>query len=240
MKKPHFTWRQCAQVAVVLGCALALKLFYATASADALRWILTPTTALVEAVTGVPFVYEAHAGYLSRERGFLIAASCAGVNFLFIAFLVVTLPRLWRGRLAWRFVPVAAVLAYLVTLMANAARICLALWWPRVPGDWLTHAQLHRCEGIMVYFGFLLLLFVVSERMRAETTLVFPLLLYYAATLGLPLLRRADRQGSDFGEHALAVLLMPLLLLLPLITFRLFRQTREIDRDFSKADGSTN
>jgi exosortase K len=231
--KPPFTRQQLAQAVVVLGCAFALKLYYSTASADELRWVLAPTTTMVEAVSGVSFAFEAHAGYLSRERGFLIASSCAGVNFLLTAFLLLTLGRLWRARLAWGFIPLAALLAYLVTLVANTARIALALWLLRLPTEsgWLNPAQLHRCAGIVVYFGFLLLLFAVSERIEKTVgQAFFPLLVYYATMLGIPLLHRAYRQGTAFWEHSLAVLLVPLLLLLPLAAFRFARHER-VPRD---------
>ena len=51
--------------------------------------------------------------------------------------------------------------------------------------------QLHRFEGVFIYFGFLLLLFVVSEKMSAGKTsgslrLSLPLIVYYAIALGLP------------------------------------------------------
>jgi exosortase K len=232
--KLPLTRRQFAQAAAVLSCAFALKLHYATASADQLRWILAPTTALVEAATGVSFEFEAHAGYLSRERGLLIAASCAGVNFLLAAFLLLTLGRLWRGRLTWRFIPAAAAVAYLVTLAANAARIGLALWLLGLPAKshgWQPE-QLHRWEGIVVYFGFLLLLHAASEALSAGAAggrwrrLCFPLLIYYATTLGVPLLTRAYRQEEAFAEHALAVLLLPLLVVLPLVALRLLPGAR--------------
>ena len=227
MKWP-LTRRQCRQAVVVLSCAFALKLHYATATADQLRWILTPTTALVEAMTGLTFEFESQAGYLSRERGFLIATSCAGVNFLLTAFLLLTLGRLWRGRLNWHFLPVAAATAYLVTLAANTVRICLALWLLRLPAKsygWHP-AQLHRYEGILVYFGFLLLLFVMSEMRRTGKMMgrlrqvYFPLLVYYATTLGIPLLTRAWRQEPAFAEHTIAVLLLPLMLVLPFAALR--------------------
>ncbi len=230
MKWP-LTRRQCLQAVVVLSCAFALKLHYSTATANQLRWILTPTTALVEAMTGLAFEFESQAGYLSRERGFMIAVSCAGVNFLLTAFLLLTLSRLWRGRLTWRFLPTAAAIAYLVTLAANAVRICLALWLLRLPAKshgWQP-AQLHRYEGILVYFSFLLLLFVVSElppagKMTGWRQRVYvPLLIYYATTLGIPLLTRVWRQETAFTEHTLAVVLLPLFLALPLAALR--RQT---------------
>lgn len=217
---------QLALAVVVLGCAFALKLHYTTASADQLRWVLAPTTALVEAVTGISFEFESHAGYLSRERGFLIAASCAGVNFLLTAFLLLTVSRWLRGRLTWRFLPAAAAYAYLVTLVANTTRIGLALWLQQQPTYGWQPAQLHRYEGILVYFGFLLLLFVVSEKLAAEPTIGWgrrvwlPLLLYYATTLGIPLVTRAWREEAGLAEHTLAVLLLPLLWLVPFFVFR--------------------
>ena len=86
--------------------------------------------------------------------------------------------------------------------------------------------QLHRVEGIFVYFGFLLLLFVVSEKMSAGKTSgllrqsFFPLLVYYATVLGIPLANGGYRQGADFWEHSVLVLLIPLLLILPFAMFR--------------------
>ena len=233
--KPKITWKWIAQCVVVLCCAYALKRYYAGVSADELRWILAPTTALVEAVSGVSFEFESRAGYLSRARGFLIAPACAGVNFLLTAFLLLTLGRLLRSKeIAWGFVPIAAVAAYLVTLVANTARICVALWLQRLPAElsWLNPAQLHRFEGIVIYFGFLLLLFAVSEKLSAEKAagqgwqFLLPLLLYYATTLGIPLLNSAYRQGNAFWEHSLWVLLIPWLLIVPLAALRFYRHDK--------------
>ena len=249
------TWNRSAQLVVVLLCALALKLYYSTASPDQLRWILTPTTFLVELVSGKSFEFESHAGYLSSDRTFLIAASCAGVNFLITSFLMLSLRKLWRARsqngsenIPWRFIPLAAVFAYLATLVANTVRISIALRMQRIPLEisGLSANQLHRFEGIFVYFGFLLLLYVVSEKQLFRTgsgsgrrvlqswekppglfrQSLFPLLIYYATTLGIPLATSAYRRGiaaTDFWEHSVFVLLTPLLLILPLAAFRFFR-----------------
>jgi exosortase K len=274
-----------AQLAVVLLCAAAVKLFYSTASVNQLRWILAPTTFLVELAGGSRFEFESHAGYVASDHSFVIAASCAGVNFLITAFLMLSLGKLWRDRsqtrsqdrthdapqnLAWRFIPVAAVVAYLATLVANTVRISTALRLHRMPLEtsWLSGNQLHRVEGIFIYFGFLLLLFLVSEKMEGRagsgpesrsgqpawgggcdrvlslssenpsgparrSSLLrqsfFPLLIYYATTLGIPLANGAYRTGTtaaDFWEHSLFVLLTPLLLILPLAAFRFYRDQR--------------
>jgi len=238
------TWsiasKRIAQTAAVLLCAVAVKLHYSTADADQLRWILAPTAAAVGLVSDARFEYEAHAGYINGDRSFVIAASCAGVNFLITSFLMLSLRRLWGGRAqetAWRFIPCAALAAYLSTLAANTVRISAALSTRglRPEVSWLSAGQLHRLEGIFIYFGFLLLLFATAERVSPASgpspgnasgffrRPLFPLLIYYATTLGVPLLNGAYLRGTDFWEHSLFVLLAPLVLALPLATVRLYR-----------------
>jgi exosortase K len=253
----RFRWKRNGQLFVVLLCALTVKLYYSTASANQLRWILAPTTLFVEMVSGIQFEFESHAGYITRDRSFLIAASCAGVNFLITSFLMLSLRRLWRARsqngsdnIAWGFIPAAALFAYLATLVANTVRISIALRLQRMPLDiiWLSPNQFHRFEGIFIYFGFLLLLFLVSERMSSQNVsglqahagcprghlglfrqFSFPLLVYYAAMLGIPLANGAYRTGTvatDFWEHTVFVLLTPLLLILPLAALRFHTDQR--------------
>lgn len=243
------------QFIVILACAFTLKLYYSSASVDQLRWILAPTTAIVEFVTGLSFEFEAHAGYITSDRSFVIAASCAGVNFLITAFLMLSLRQLWQTRagnqsanMPWRLIPKAFVFAYLATLVANTVRISTALRLREMPLEiaWLSPNQLHRLEGIFIYFGFLLLLFVVSERLSpyvrqgASTAPVasvtgnavglferslFPLLIYYVTALGIPLANGAYRQGIDFWEHSAFVLVVPLLLVLTLAALHLCKRS---------------
>jgi len=246
-------WKRTLQLIAILLCAFTLKLYYSSASVNQLRWILAPTTAIVEFVTGLSFEFEVHAGYITSDRSFVIAASCAGVNFLITAFLMLSLRQLWQNRagnqsanIAWTLIPKAFVFAYLATLVANTVRISTALRLREMPLEiaWLSPNQLHRLEGIVIYFGFLLLLFVVSERLSpnvrqgassapvASVTRnadglfqrsLFPLLIYYATALGIRLANGAYRQGIDFWEHSVFVLVVPLLLVLTLAAFRFIR-----------------
>ncbi len=233
-------WNRLAQVLVVLLIALGLKQYYSTASANQLRWILAPTTMLVSLVSGESFQFESYAGYVTSDHTFVVAAACAGVNFLITAFLMLSLRKLWveqstrAAKVSWRFIPTAALVAYLTTLVANAVRIIIALQLQRTPPriEGLSRGELHRFEGIVVYFGFLLLLFVISERWRTKNTSrllslsVFPLLIYYLTTLGIPLANTAYRQklvDGDFREHFVFVLLTPLLFIVPVAAFRFCR-----------------
>ena len=223
-----------AQLAATLLCALALKFYYSNATADELLWILAPTTTLVEMLSGRSFAFESYTGYMSSDHRFVIAVPCAGVNFLMTAFLMLGLRRLWRERLqpvSWSFLPVTAVMAYVATLIANTTRICVALETQRrgVEVDWLNGNQLHRLEGIVIYFGFLLLLFMLTERIEAaktRTSLLFPLAIYYATTLGIPLLNGSYRQGIPFWEHFVFVLALPAILIVPAF----FVRTSFVDR----------
>jgi hypothetical protein len=134
-----------------------------------------------------------------------------------------------------------AAVAYLVTIFANSMRISSSLLMRRTSWEiGLSANQMHRFEGIFIYFGFLLLLFLVSERVgqpgSAKATDIrsatgsplryslFPLMIYYGTTLAIPLTNGAYRQGSDFREHALFVLVTPLLVLVPVIVLQLYRQ----------------
>jgi hypothetical protein len=263
----HMNWRSklnvIPQLVAVLGSALVLKFYYSTASVNQLRWILTPTTLLVEFVTGRRFTFESHAGYMSSDHTFLIAASCAGVNFLITAFLMLSLRRLWarglstgflqaikpqrrrvrggcaekrsesdlspRGLQSWWFLPVSALVAYLATIVANTVRISIALQLQQTPlpvGS-LNANQLHRVEGIFVYFGFLLLLYLMSERTNSVDreaghsmtpfkflrACFFPLMIYYATTMGLPLLNGAYGRRA-FREHLFFVIMTPVTVVL--------------------------
>ena len=233
-----------AQLATVLLCALALKFYYSNATANELRWILAPTTTLVELLSGRSFAFESYTGYMSSDHRFVIAVPCAGVNFLITAFLMLGLRRLWRDRLqgiSWTFLPMTAALAYVATLIANTTRICVALEIQRrsLEVNGLSGNQLHRLEGIVVYFGFLLLLFMLSERLEAtkpRTALLFPLAIYYATTLGIPLLNGSYRQGMPFWEHFVFVLIFPLVLVAILAFFvgaartKNSRRARFVDR----------
>lgn len=241
-------WKRRAQFFAVLLCALLVKFYYSTASVNELRWILAPTATLVDFISGKSFAFESHTGYMSSDHTFVIAASCAGVNFLITAFVMLSLRRLCRDRMqqiSWSFFAGMALVAYLATLLANTVRISTALLLRQRPLEiGLSPNQVHRFEGIFVYFGFLLLLFLISERFsgggaKSEKRMpssslakanrlerlrgaLFPLLIYYAMTLCIPLVNGAYGRDGEFREHALFVLLTPLLLITPIILLQFF------------------
>jgi exosortase K len=159
------------KLTAVVGALLiawTLKDHYSAARPDDLRWILTPTARLVAAVTGTTFVWQPGEGYFAREQLFLIEKACAGVNFVIAAFVM----------LVWAFVPrarsfrsVLGVLGlslsagYAAAVLVNTVRIAIAMRLAAHPAtlSGFSAADVHRVEGIVVYFGGLVALYEMAR-----------------------------------------------------------------------------
>lgn len=220
---PRLKWKTVAQVAVIFIITASLKAFYSTASVNDLTWILWPTKVVVEVISGTHFHFESCAGYMSEDRSFLIAAACSGMNFLIAIFLLLSLRILWRRRsesTSWLSLLLLAGLSYVITIFANSLRISSALWLIMTRREFfgLDHDELHRLDGILIYFGMMLLVYVAFEyfERKARTltwkSLTFPLAIYYAITLAIPIANGAVRD-DEFLTHSLFVLVTPLMLI---------------------------
>jgi exosortase K len=118
-------------------------------------------------MTDATFRWQPQEGYFSRERLFLIEKSCAGINFMLAAFgmlVIATLPRVGSGASAARVVGVSLLASYAAAVMVNAVRIAIAMWLAAHPVTPLSAADMHRVEGIVVYFGGLVLLYELAQR----------------------------------------------------------------------------
>jgi len=161
-------WQNGVVYLLAVLAALALKQHYSTASVEDLRWILASTAAVVAGVSGTSFVFEEHTGYVSRDLHFVIAESCAGVNFLIIAFwtAIFAYTRETRTRLQQALLLIAgAGLAYVAAVAANSLRILIALPLHLNAVSWgvLTPERIHRIEGIVVYLAVLCAFFASSR-----------------------------------------------------------------------------
>lgn len=158
----------------VVVCALlmawGLKRHYAGARADDLEWMLSPTAQLVGVMTGQRFTLQPGEGYFSRDRLFLIEKSCAGINFMVAAFgmlIGALLHRARSGMSAARVLSVSLLAGYSAAVLVNAVRIAAAMWLVAHPValSAFTAADVHRVEGITVYFGGLVLLYELVQRL---------------------------------------------------------------------------
>ena len=164
-----------ALAVAALLIAWALKRHYSEARADDLLWVLTPTAQLVGIMTGSPFTLQPGEGYLSRERLFLIEKSCAGVNFMIAAFGMLVFSLWHRVRTAvsaGSVVGVSVLAGYTAAVVVNAVRIAIAMWLAGHPLALpISSGALHRLEGILVYFGGLMLMYEAAQRLDRRALL---------------------------------------------------------------------
>lgn len=167
-----------AKVLLLVAAAViawGLKRHYSDARPDDLSWILAPTARVVSVVTGATFERQPGEGYVSRDRLFLIEKSCAGINFMIAAFGMLVFTLLHRGGTAMsaaRVLGVSMTASYAAAVVVNAVRIAIAMWLAAHPVALSTFraADVHRLEGISVYFGGLLLLHALACRLEQRTT----------------------------------------------------------------------
>lgn len=155
---------------LALLIAIGLKYHYSRASSEDLDWILRPTAGIVEQMTGLHFEKEEGTGYINKEHYIIIAPSCAGVNFLIMAFCMTLFSFICcfnapKIKLLW--LCGSLVSAYLLALVVNAVRIIVAmsLYQADIYSGWLTEDRLHHLEGIVVYFFFLCAYYVILRKL---------------------------------------------------------------------------
>jgi exosortase K len=168
-------------VAVTALVIWGMKRHYGEARADDLWWILTPTAQLVGVMTGTAFVPVTSEGYVSHERLFVIEKSCAGINFMVAAFGMLVFAVCQRARTGTSGACVlggSLLASYAAAVLVNAVRITIAMWLAEHPTalSSVSAAQIHRVEGIAVYFAGLVLLYELVQRVArlaapAERTL---------------------------------------------------------------------
>lgn len=196
---------------VLLGlwasAAYLLKRHYSTAAAGELTWILGPTAALVQQVTGAVFAFEAGVGYVSAGLGTAIVTGCAGVNFLVAALLTLFAasalhPRWVHGALF------ALPLAYVATVVVNATRILIDIATRQHAVFGLSHADQHRYLGVAIYMAALLGLFQLGSGVLATRhwqRLSIPVACYLFVGIVMPWLNGVS--GAAFLRHSVQVTL---------------------------------
>lgn len=156
---------------------LVMNHFCQTDDSDALTWILTPTARWVSVLSGIPFEYVPHQGYINHFYRFLIAPSCSGSRFMLLAFLMLVLSfppsivkctdrKYVQREYLWFGLSIAA--AYTSTIFINGIRIVISIYLPDIlentghMGGWLTPDSLHTLIGTASYFTFLCVLYLLA------------------------------------------------------------------------------
>lgn len=206
-----------AALTCTLGAAFALKYHYSHASAEDLAWVLQPTQMLVSLVTGAELLPEAGVGFISADRRFAVVSSCAGVNFMIAAFVMLSVWHGWRAR-SWghaaRELVRAAVTAYVATLVVNSLRIAVAVQLYAL-GDrihWIGSDEAHLWLGVVVYFGALLAL-VPRRRPAGAVALLWPTACYVGMAVVVPIVNALARGAPvPLGLHTVVAITVPVAL----------------------------
>lgn len=222
---------------------LTLKLFYAEASCEALRWILGPTARLVALTTGISFSYEPGMGYVNHSLKYVIAPSCSGVRFMTILIAMLIFSFAHRAKRGPCFTFFCLPCSYVLTVFVNVLRIILSIYVPLFFGQkgfyssCLTQDTLHTVIGTATYFASLLTIYHVadayflksvrpdegtaagrpaSRKKSGNFTYLVPAFWYFMIVLFLPFLNHASAKGGGkFAEYAALIssVCLPILLL---------------------------
>ena len=220
-----------------LCMAWGLKYHYSIALADNLKWILAPTAALVQIFIGHPFYFEANTGYINHDLQIIIAPACAGVNFLLAVFCMSFYCGIFKlsgfkKKGIWLAGCTAG--AYITTISVNAVRIriSIAMISAGIHAGWLTPQRVHRITGILIYFFFLSVFYLIIQKIilqiqagdlnksaqnprpkKAKNRIgrlihigILPLVCYWIIAIVVPWLNAAhEKDPAGFTEHCLTV-----------------------------------
>ena len=213
-------------IMVSLVIAWSLKYHYSRSSSDDLVWILAPTAYLVEMTGDMTFEREINTGYVNNESTIIIAPSCSGINFMIIAFCLSAYVGLKKiktmpAQVMWIISSIGG--SYFYTLFVNTFRINLSIYSIKIEflETWFSRETVHLCEGVLVYFIFLLIYYYLLNRfINPELTkfskksfmgvnrYFLPLFFYLAFTLLIPVLNNGGFPPSqDFTRFASIVLI---------------------------------
>ena len=255
-KKNHFVLQCGIFYLFALLIAFGLKYHYSRAGSDDLFWILKPTAGLVEYLSGIKFENEAHTGFVSQGYRTVIAPSCAGINFLIIVFCMAVFAGVHvirYNRLKFLWLAASLACAYILTVAVNSLRIIAAIYSYNadIYFGWITPARVHRLEGIVIYFFFLCLFYIIIIKMvhrirqgaagkpvstignfftkkdyaRWASSGLVPFIWYGLMTLGVPLITGAFQEnGSRFKEHCWTVIWASLAVLAVIFLIQLVGQ----------------
>lgn len=155
---------------LVMAILMFLKLGYTLASNNDLLFLLFPLQKIVGWATASTSFYLKDKGFYFLPLSIAIDKSCAGFNFWLIASGMLSFLSLHYNTIRVSKVLAIAVsfaVAYLLTIMANASRILLAIQMKFNSPSFLKINQhlLHEAIGIVTYVCFLALCYLIANHL---------------------------------------------------------------------------
>ena len=159
---------------VIVSCLLA-KWWHISSTNHDLLFLLTPLNFLVSLFTGSIGFFDAETGFFHSSLGIAIDKSCAGFNFLVIAFgsIFSMLYRTKDGfRLnLYRYISALSV-SYLLVLTANTSRILVSIKSLHFSGlfPWLASNTAHEVTGSFIFISALLIACLFIHYLKTRNT----------------------------------------------------------------------
>lgn len=201
----------------VATLTLLLKYHYSTATVAELQWMLQPLADLLNILTGHVFYPEGSGEWVSVTADVRLVKSCAGINFMLMslaAYAWIFRPDSREENNYWSWLggqalllPTVVVFAWATALLANTARILIAMW---IQTDYgllqtlgLNATEGHRLIGLSIYLPLLSLQILAASSANRRQALYIPATLYLLLTIIVPLLTgNALHDPKLFLEHA--------------------------------------
>ena len=154
---------------IMTALFILLKFGYTLTETNHLTFLLSPTSKLIELVTGFQSVYVDGKGYYFQELNTVIDKSCAGFNFWVLSFLMLnflSLKYFEKTKDKVIAIIMSFLGAYIFTVLINSFRInTVVIFQNKI--ELLTKFKkgiIHESIGITINLTFLVLIYLITER----------------------------------------------------------------------------
>ncbi len=148
---------------------ILLKLLLRISDINHHLFLLVPVSFIVEVFCNDPSQFIPRQGFLFPGPGIIINQSCSGSTFMLTALLPAgyLLLKYSRSRnIFFGHLPLALLLVYALTILANATRILTALKLKSTSffTGYIMPENLHELQGMATYLFYLITAFLLTEK----------------------------------------------------------------------------
>lgn len=160
---------------LVIALCLAGKWWHTNSNNTDLLFLLSPLSFITSLFTGSTGFFDPEVGYYHKSLSIAIDKSCAGFNFLIIAFgsICSMLYRVKKG--VWKNLTgilSALFIAYGITLAANCSRILISVKSLHFSDilPWLASNWFHEATGSFIFISVLIGMCLIIHRQQTQNS----------------------------------------------------------------------
>jgi exosortase K len=152
---------------VTVVTAIVLKILFTAISSSEFTLMLNPANAMLEYIFDTRSVYT-HSGFYFPDLNITLNHTFSGENYLILVFCILSLTAPYHVFKPWQSVLVyigILLASFILTLVISSIRIISALPVLRIQDSmpWLNSFWMQRVEGGIIYFGALLLVYILFK-----------------------------------------------------------------------------